>query len=514
MTNVTLTPAAYPLRQYELDLVRWQLEQLQYDSLDLTGDRWLASASETLLHHSPSDLVSLAFVDSFEADGIRHATQSRLLEGGDLLGQRSRSQAHRYLVHGFHQYRGKFYPQIARALIVGARLSPGEVVFDPFVGSGTTLVEASLLKQPSVGMDLSPMATFLAAAKLVLLRSNPDRYLDEVAAASRALKDHEKEQHRTHDHLRPGSYLFRWLDPGAQRVLDCALEVIGRSQSEECQLILRLCLSRRVREWSMQNPEDLRVRRRSSPPDTSAALSRLAEGAWAMASNTAHAWDKLESHELGSAKVTLGDARENLSHQLLGLSTGSVGAIITSPPYASALPYIDTDRLSLLALGLVPDGKWRAIEASLIGGREIKTSDRKTIEQRLSSGELGLPDDCLDFLQALMHQLELAGSTVGFRRRNMPALLTRYFVDFDACARNWSAVCRPGALVAVVVGDSRIRISGEWIVIPTRRLIGSILERRGFSPKPPIELTNQPAYSVHQENVIRSESILIHVYSP
>ena len=45
-------------------------------------------------------------------------------------------------VHFFHHWTAKFIPQIPRRLI-GMYARPGDIVLDPFMGSGTTLVEAA-----------------------------------------------------------------------------------------------------------------------------------------------------------------------------------------------------------------------------------------------------------------------------------------------------------------------------------------------------------------------------------
>lgn len=47
----------------------------------------------------------------------------------------------RYITHGYHTYPAKFIPQLA-ARLIGELSNEGETVVDPFVGSGTTIVEA------------------------------------------------------------------------------------------------------------------------------------------------------------------------------------------------------------------------------------------------------------------------------------------------------------------------------------------------------------------------------------
>src|SRR5258708_37992543 len=153
----------------------------------------------------------------------------------------------------------------------------------------------------------------------------------------------------------------------------------------------------------------------------------------------------------------------------MGIKSGEVGAVITSPPYATALPYIDTDRLSLVALGLADDRALRSLEADLIGSRDITVRERLKIEAAITAG-LQVPASVVDFLQELLQRVGDVGDSAGFRRRNMPSLLARYFEDIAACVVVLRVYCAPGAIVAMVVGGSRLKLGGWRIQIPARDL--------------------------------------------
>jgi DNA modification methylase len=66
--------------------------------------------------------------------------------------------------HCMHTYPAMFIPQVARRLIEQYS-HKGDIVCDIFCGSGTALVESRLLGRNSYGIDLNPLATFLAAVK-------------------------------------------------------------------------------------------------------------------------------------------------------------------------------------------------------------------------------------------------------------------------------------------------------------------------------------------------------------
>lgn len=66
--------------------------------------------------------------------------------------QRNRTRSvNQYLTHWIYPYKGKFHPQMIRALLNIIGLEQGDTVLDPFIGSGTTAVEAQLLGINSTG---------------------------------------------------------------------------------------------------------------------------------------------------------------------------------------------------------------------------------------------------------------------------------------------------------------------------------------------------------------------------
>ncbi len=69
--------------------------------------------------------------------------------------------------HSLHEvsYRACFKPQVPRFFI--ERLTaPGDAVFDPFMGRGTTPIEAALLGRRALGSDLNPVAQTLASPRV------------------------------------------------------------------------------------------------------------------------------------------------------------------------------------------------------------------------------------------------------------------------------------------------------------------------------------------------------------
>lgn len=72
------------------------------------------------------------------------------------------------LTHNFYRYPARFSPKFVRE-VIELFSKPGDVILDPFLGGGTTLVEALASNRHSIGFDVSPIATFVSKAKTTIL---------------------------------------------------------------------------------------------------------------------------------------------------------------------------------------------------------------------------------------------------------------------------------------------------------------------------------------------------------
>ncbi len=87
-----------------------------------------------------------------------------------------------FLTHDVHPYPAKYIPQIPANLI--RRLSlPGELVLDPFGGSGTTATEAVRLGRRSISVDANPLATLIGRVKTAGIGDDDRRRLERLASA-------------------------------------------------------------------------------------------------------------------------------------------------------------------------------------------------------------------------------------------------------------------------------------------------------------------------------------------
>ena len=96
-----------------------------------------------------------------------------------------------YLTHGLHPYPARMIPQIARRFI-SEFSAKGDIVLDPFCGSGGVLVESRLLGRNSIGIDLNPLAVILAKAKTtpidpMVLKPAMEKLLADIQAEKQSV---------------------------------------------------------------------------------------------------------------------------------------------------------------------------------------------------------------------------------------------------------------------------------------------------------------------------------------
>jgi len=82
-----------------------------------------------------------------------------------LIKYNRTKSVNQYLTHWIYPYKGKFHPQMIRALLNILKLAAGDTVLDNFIGSGTTAVESQLLGINCIGIDISPLCVLQSKVK-------------------------------------------------------------------------------------------------------------------------------------------------------------------------------------------------------------------------------------------------------------------------------------------------------------------------------------------------------------
>lgn len=415
----------------------------------------------------------------------------------------------RYGTHGVHEYRGKFFPQLALALINISDLHVGSAVLDPMCGSGTALVEAVACGHAAYGLDLNPLSVLMARTKCALLSAPPRKIIDSY----NQIRDHllQPNQPRSSQLIYFGtlpeadqSYLASWFSPQVLEDLDRIAAYIHSLRQSAVTQLMWLSLSNILRRISWQKEDDLRVRKEvrldADIDPTKEFLEELGRSVRLVVSLLI----EKAFHEPGAHSISEGDARTPLKH--MATLRNAVDLVITSPPYATALPYLDTDRLSLIYLQLLTRPSHRARDHEMIGNREISNRLKDSYWTRFHESKRSYPSRLVKVIEKIHRLNQDSGS--GFRRQNLPSLLAKYFDDMRQVLMSFRSVLRNGASAFVVVGNNHTIAGGERIEIETASLLQEVGESSGLKVAEAIPMEMLVSRDIFKKNASGSEYIL------
>lgn len=491
--NINFEIPPFKLFPYEKDLLCREVYSLSNGEAKVDIDKRVITLPDGNTQDIVNTLLSKStFIDKIYLNGNKVRTIQGLIESTSIQGKKR--QATRYLTHGIHEYRGKFNPQIARSILNILNIKPGSLLFDPFCGSGTTLLEASRLGIEAYGCDINPLAVLISKAKLNAFRIQKDKFIANIKAAiSFAQKKNKVLSAKSNRE----EYLKSWIPHDILVFLENYRTFCCNLDYSEVYLIIA---SNLIRDYSYQEPSDLRIRRRKSPfPEKHISLALL-EAAEAL-------YQKIISFSLFEnlntfSKVTT-EVQDIRKYQRC---SPYFDVALTSPPYATALPYIDTHRISMVWLDLILPEAIRPLEESLLGSREMTKN-----EHRRFFSELERYYDILPKQEVLMCSklAEALDEHDGFRRQAVPALILRYFYDMHNALKNILSAMKPSSSFALVVGSNRTTLGGTEFRIETPEHLVSLAQNVGWKKKEIITLQTYKRYGLHSKNGINSESLLI-----
>ncbi|MCC7352408.1 MAG: hypothetical protein IT330_01530 [Anaerolineae bacterium] len=326
---------------YELDLAYGEYRHLSDDELIRRG-AYFKSVNETLTHHFRICTNTPDQVNASARQDRKNFFAANVFAVG-------------YATHGLFPYRGKFHPQMIKAVMNVMGLKPGDTVLDPMAGCGTTSIEASIMGINSIAYELSPFASLMTRAKVGVLNIDCGnfpallKYADDIY---RRFVPHEKQiavqpslfqSGEATDSLPDLTLAFPKLsEPMRELLLLCYLDAVGYASRRQG-----------------KTPHDLF-------PDL---LSRY------LAAIRAFNETREElGLTLGQAQVITGDARR------LEIPDESVDGVLFSPPYSFAIDYVENDRPQLQFLG----ADVQALKQSMVGLAGSGKTKQQLIESRVS----------------------------------------------------------------------------------------------------------------------------------
>lgn len=294
-------------------------------------------------------------------------------------------------LHSLHPYPAKFIPQIPHKAIE-TWSHKGDLVYDPFGGCGTTLLEASLLGRPSIGTDNNAVAVLVSRAKVALYSKRTVGQLEQFAKTL----DAQLESAKARPGIVPASEKMSfWFSPEVLDRLSAIKGLILRSPTSLRTLLMAIFSSIIVRvSYQDSDTRYARVPRGVTPADVDRAFKNKLQ-------DIVRSLPHVVVPGRARARVVLADARK-----VPFIASGSVSLIVTSPPYLNAYDYHKYHRQRL---------HWIGGDVAFARDLEIGSHDEFTKPR------------------ATPHQ---------------------YFVDIAACLGEWHRVLKRRGRCLVVIGDA------------------------------------------------------------
>jgi hypothetical protein len=381
-----------------------------------------------------------------------------------------RSWAAREDSHGLFQYPAMMVPQMQRELLERLRdEADGTSVYDPFVGSGTTMAEAMLLGLNFVGTDINPLAVLLCRAKagpffIDALRHAADRVVDRAAR----------------DRRRTIELVWQAWPKWFRRDVAVDLSRLRRAIRGERQLVTRrflwVCLAETVRLTSNSRTSTVKLHVRPADEIRERAIDARETFARILRGNLKRFTDHRDAlrdanllhrgHYSRSVEVYLHDVRTGPPP---GATSKSRDLLLTSPPYGDNVT-------------TVPYGQHAYLPLQWIDLHDIDDqADERFLATTyaIDSMSLGAPTrgalEAVAPLRATSPSLDELLGELADEPRDRGLRVAAFWRDVDGCLDDALGVLMPGALMAWTVGNRRV--GGRQV--PMDRILGELLAARG-----------------------------------
>ena len=229
-------------------------------------------------------------------------------------------------LHNFHAYPCKFPAFIPRE-IIKKYAKTGDIICDPFVGSGTTLLEAALLGYSSIGNDINPLSCLLSKVKA---KPISDKLLNEIDIfCDSLLKNYSKVTSGISFHY---DSIDHWFQRNVIKELSFLKKEILSIKEQDLMDLLLIVLSSIIVRVSNQESDTRYAAINKNLKDLDTIKYFILKAI------------EVKNLYLDFYKKTNGleftvEMLQSDSRNLSGIKDNSVDLIITSPPYANTYDY-------------------------------------------------------------------------------------------------------------------------------------------------------------------------------
>ncbi|RIK31009.1 MAG: DNA modification methylase [Chloroflexi bacterium] len=365
-------------------------------------------------------------------------------------------------IHRWFRYSAGFSAEWVEQLLEEWQISPEHLVLDPFAGSGTVPLACEKLGLKSIGIEAHPVVARICKAKLFWptpVQQFAD-FAEQIQTDARRLQGKASEY---------PPLIQRSFEPELLAYLDAlkAAWLFHDDHSPASELvwlvitaILRVCSSAGTAQWQYILPK--KTKKKVVHPAT--AFRQQVE----MMQFDMHWMQSRVSHS--HASLIVGDARDCADN-----IKSKVDAVVTSPPYANNYDYADALRFEMTFWGEV--NGWGDIHDKvrkylIVSSSQHSSKERLAVDDLLSSPAV---EPIRSELAEVVDQLAAIRENHG-GKKHYHTMVAAYCRDIAMVSRGLRAVCRRGAHMCWVIGDS----APYGVYCPIDRWIGELALAEGF----------------------------------
>lgn len=300
--------------------------------------------------------------------------------------------------HLLHHYPAKLLMHIPYAFLNTDEFSQkGDLVLDPFSGSGTTLLEGVLAGRSVVGADANPLARLITKVKVTPISS------ERLASSGKFFKENISAE--PNGDFPDVVNIDFWFSKRVKTQLQCVLESVLKIEDKDVKDFYKVCFSSCVRKVSYADPRvsvpvKLKYQKYPSGHPLRKKMKTHLESLTdvdvlkvfddVVARNTARLLRLNNEVGLGAMEYSLATDANNLSSSkrlnsidscMSPLEKESVQLVITSPPYPGAQKYVRTCSLSLGWLGVCQSRNLLDLKRQMIGREEFRKTEYELLQE-------------------------------------------------------------------------------------------------------------------------------------
>jgi len=352
--------------------------------------------------------------------------------------------------HGFHSYPAIMIPQVAGRLIDTHCKDP-KLLFDPYCGSGTSLVEAYLRGIDSIGTDLNPLARLLSRVKTTILdKKELDKY---ILNFSNMAFSHGFGVPINSEHQIPNlTNIDFWFDKRVQKKLAFIKNFINNIKNEPIKNFFNVAFSETVRESSWTRNGEFKLYRMTEKqmmnfnPDVFSIMERKLIRA-------KKGLNELSKNIKGKAVVSVCDFNTINGIPNSVIEQETVDIVVTSPPYGDSRTTVAYGQFSRLSNEWLEFSNANQVDRLLMGGN-----------RQNNNGKF----DC--------HQLNEAINRIAEKDSKRVKDVIAFYGDYKKSIYNVAPLIKRGGICCYVVGNRKVK----GIVLPTDEITRKFFEDNNF----------------------------------